>query len=187
MEYFWVFSSGVVFLVMLQNVTKVVLLWAVTKIIYTYSPGCTISKPVPLELACPKTWLYGVSIHFEHFFLVKTEFIFFHCISYLEAIFVPKNAQSCFFTMKNCLKSPESPCIEVFGACQLQWWWLEVCHQRQQYVCHVFSYAISPLAFLFKMGNLLQAHFVLYIGWRWKREALQRKDTTTGIKGWTIC
>ena len=43
---------------------------------------------VPLKLACPKTYRHGISNNFEHFFLVKTEFIFFHSISYLEAIFV---------------------------------------------------------------------------------------------------
>ena len=32
----------------------------------------------------------GVSCHCEHFFLVKTEYIFFHSISYLVAIFVPE-------------------------------------------------------------------------------------------------
>ena len=39
---------------------------------------CTASKPVSLESACPKTNMCGVSSYFEHFSLVKMEFIFFH-------------------------------------------------------------------------------------------------------------
>ena len=59
-----------------KSVQKGLKIWAVTKIMNTYSPECTVSKPVPLESACPKIQMHGVSSHFEHFFLVKTEFIF---------------------------------------------------------------------------------------------------------------
>ena len=38
---------------------------------------CTASRPVSLESACPKSNMCGVSSYFDHFSLVKMEFIFF--------------------------------------------------------------------------------------------------------------
>ena len=41
--------------------------------------------------------------------------LFFLCISYLVAIFVPEKYTKLFLTRKNCMKSLEKPCLLVFG------------------------------------------------------------------------
>ena len=65
-------------------------------ITWKHSDECTVSKPVPLELAHPKTNMHGVSSHFEHFFLVKIEFIFSIAFPIWKAYLFLKNIQSCF-------------------------------------------------------------------------------------------
>ena len=76
-----------------KSVQKGLKIWAVTKIMNTYSPECTVSKPVPLESACPKIQMHGVSSHFEHFFLVKTEFIFSIAFPIWKSYLFLKNTQ----------------------------------------------------------------------------------------------
>ena len=75
---------------------------------------------------------------------------FFHSISYLVAIFVPERyTNKAVFDQEKLLEITwKSPPLG-FWACWLQWWCLELCHQIHQYVCHVFSCAISLLAVLF--------------------------------------
>ena len=71
--------------------------------------------------------MHGVLSHFEHFFLVKTEFIFSIAFPIWKPYLFLKNTQrKLFLTRKNCWKSLENPCIG-FWECWLQWWWLEVC------------------------------------------------------------
>ena len=85
-------------------------------------------KPVLLESACPKTCIHAVSSHFDHFFLVKIEFIFFHHISYLKNhICSLKYTHKVVFDQEELLKITWKSLFVGFWACQLQWWWLKVC------------------------------------------------------------
>ena len=62
-----------------------------------------------LELAHPKTCICGVSSHFEHFFLVKIEFMFSMAFPIWKPYLFLKNTQNCFLprrTAQNHLKVP---------------------------------------------------------------------------------
>ena len=74
---------------------------------------------------------------------------FFHSISCLEAIFVAeKYTNKIVFDQEELFKITWKSPPRGFWACQFQWWWLKVCHQKHQYVCHVLRCAITLLDFL---------------------------------------
>ena len=99
------FSSSAVFWIMLQNILKVVLWWAVSKIMHTYSPYLRNIWMYSLKTCAigigtsKKTYIHGVSSHFEEFFLVKIEFIFSIAFPIWKPYFFLKNTQIWYYNV----------------------------------------------------------------------------------------
>ena len=132
MGHFQLFSSCVIFWVMLKNIPKVVLWWAVSKLMHTYSPYLRA-----MWMCSLKTCAIGIGMSKNlHAWRIKPFWaflpgqnrvcFFFHSISYLKPYLFLK-IHKVVFDQKELLEITWKSLYTGFLACQLQWWWSEVC------------------------------------------------------------